>query len=397
MLKQTLLLTGSSVYVKLSSLIITLLLVERFGLYTYGQYVIALNLLSILSPITVMGLDVVLPKYLALDFDFREIQKKSWLLRIALIVIFIGLVYVFTLDSNDIERQMVFMLLPTIILGGFLPSGLGEHYATFFRSKQFIMPIVLSNILRSSILVIFVVYSYYTNSLTIHSYLTMLILGSLVFFLYLAVSYSFYSRKYNLRKKIILNSRSWIIPSLAFGIAGFIASCSMLVDIFSLKMLVSKELVGAYSLSLLAVGFGSLYIVSYHQILYPVVIKHGLKESKNNYKELTLLIALIVCGLLINYFLSKLKMIPVDYEMASKLFVFMVWSLVPRFFLVRYNIWIDLNQRYLYRGLVSSVSALTTVGLILLLYKLNWIDYIGIVPTVNLTGILAMNMVFCKD
>lgn len=254
--------------------IVILLITNRYGSNSYGQFVLVITLLSIFSILPKFGLDVSLIKIISEQKAIHKLKRISDIIKISLIVsaifsIMVSLIILNTsniivdiIDKNYMEYliDIVAILLPAIVIIQIIAS-------IFQGLKKTAYFILISNILNQFIFLLLLVFDTYFQYKDIYTLYSISIFISLIIaILILKLDNKFYSLNITRIKINVKYIMDYSKPML------FISSVSMIFswsDVLMLSSMATLEENGIYAVAYRLAMVTSIIMVSINSIAAP--------------------------------------------------------------------------------------------------------------------------------
>lgn len=248
-----------------------------FGPEIFGKYNTAYNYIYIFGVLAVLGTNMTMIRSCV-----QNPEKQNTILNLfysvrfymSVIAIIIALIFIFFIGFDRDVKLLILIFLPLLLIGGAIPSGLSEHYNSFFKITQdmrYVTYILVIRVILFAIIVFIFIISDKLNIITLSIILTFTSLISYI--IQKRITSKYYIQKLILKielKKFF----PYIKPVLLFGFSYLVFELSIRINILMLSGNSLNEDAGYYSSAWQFVSIGILFISSLSSAIFPNSMKN---------------------------------------------------------------------------------------------------------------------------
>lgn len=337
-IKNTVILSLSSIISKLVLLIAFVIIAREFGPANFGNYSIAINYLAIFGILSKLGFDMTIIRMGAKDIqNIDNLQEKVFPIRFwfAVISMLLCATFIFILNYDNVIIKLTILMSPIIFSGGAVGGGLLEHYSTTYRvleKMEYVGYVLIARVVCFTLILILL---FSIDFLTIYTISVAILLSS-----FISLYIQFRNNKKMFNNKMSL-SIDWIFfkkiikPVILFGIASLLYDFSIRMNVLLLGLLDNESSAGYYSASWQILSAGLIFISSFSMSMFPNTARNIFK-SKYRKKMLIGLIKLaiilfILClvGTFVSHYVIEL-LYSDTYSASVLIFNIVIWFIPIR-------------------------------------------------------------------
>lgn len=307
-IKNTGYLVFGSIFTKGLLMVVFIYVARILGPEQYGTYYTAIEYVGLVALFSRLGFDMTAIREGAKQLEHvSEIQNKLLPIRFyfSIVVAIIGFTVALVLDYNEFVTKLIIVLLPLVLIGGAISSGLIEHFNTSFRIIENMKIVTIIQIIRT------VFFVFFSGLFILARYFNLYILAIIVvisslFALYVQILYAkkYFEIKVNFNIDILF-LKEIIKPVLLFGVVSILYMVSMKIDIQMLSNMINQKEVGYYAAGWQINNIGVVFIASLSLSLFPNsarLIKQRLYRNKLALFILTLSLVFALFSFAITFF-----------------------------------------------------------------------------------------------
>lgn len=270
--KNTGYLAFGSIFSKGLLMIVFIYIARVLGPDQYGSYFAAIEYVTLVALFSKLGFDMTAIREGAKNIaNMNEMQNKLFTIRIyfSIVVSLLGLFIAFSLNYSEEVLKLIILLLPLVIIGGAVSSGIIEHFNTSFRIIENMKIVTIIQVTRALLFVLFssiIIFLGYFN-LIYFALLVILssLLSAIIQFIFIRKYFDFHFA-FNIDTQLV---RKLMRPIILFGIVSILYMVSMKIDIQMLSNMVSQSEVGYYAAGWQINNVGIVFISALSLSLFP--------------------------------------------------------------------------------------------------------------------------------